>query len=286
MSMLTETTFKRIAEIARRRWGLSLGERKMQLVANRLSSHLRKHGGGEIEDYVARLERNPTNEDMLVLFDILSTNVTSFFRDPAHFHYLERELYTPLARGTLAVPGRRLRLWSAACSVGAEPYSMAMQVLELLPASARFDVSIMATDLSNTALAGCRDATYVEHQLTGLTPERRGRFLKKVPVAPAPANSSPPAPAPSPLWRVSDEVRKMVEVRRQNLVEPYRGLGPFDVIFLRNVMIYFDRETRCEVVNRMHGVLRPGGILAVGSAETLSGLDVPFKPVAPGMYVC
>ncbi|MFZ4750281.1 MAG: chemotaxis protein CheR, partial [Phycisphaerales bacterium] len=80
MSTLTETTFKRIADIARRRWGLSLGERKMQLVANRLSSHLRKNGGGEIEDYVQRLERNPSEEDMLVLFDILSTNVTSFFR--------------------------------------------------------------------------------------------------------------------------------------------------------------------------------------------------------------
>ena len=77
----------------------------------------------------------------------------------------------------------------------------------------------------------------------------------------------------------------MVEVRRQNLVEPYHGLGPFDVIFLRNVMIYFDRDTRREVVMRMHGALRVGGILTVGSAETLSGLDVPFKSVAPGMYV-
>ena len=106
MSVLTESTFKRIADIARRRWGLSLGERKMQLVANRLTSHLRKSGGGEIEDYVGRLERNPTEDDMLVLFDILSTNVTSFFRDPAHFAFLERELYTGLAKGTLALPGR------------------------------------------------------------------------------------------------------------------------------------------------------------------------------------
>ena len=91
MSNITDNTFKRIAEIAHRRWGLSLGERKMQLVANRLSSYLRKNGGGEIEDYVQRLDRNPTEEDMLVLFDLLSTNVTSFFRDPAHFAFLERE---------------------------------------------------------------------------------------------------------------------------------------------------------------------------------------------------
>jgi len=273
MSTLTETTFKRIAEIARRRWGLSLGERKMQLVANRLSSHLRKNGGGEIEDFVQRLDRNPTEEDMLVLFDLLSTNVTSFFRDPAHFAHLERELYTPLAKGTLSVPGRKLRLWSAACSTGAEPYSLAMQALELLPPSSGFDVKILATDLSNKALAGCREATYNETQLTGLSPERRARFLTKV--------DSPKGP----MWRVKDEVRRLVEIRRQNLVENYTGLGPFDVIFLRNVMIYFDRDTRHEVVMRMHGVMRPGGILAVGSAETLSGLDVPLRPAAASVYV-
>jgi chemotaxis protein methyltransferase CheR len=276
MSVLTESTFKRIADIARRRWGLSLGERKMQLVANRLTSHLRKSGGGEIEDYVGRLERNPTEDDMLVLFDILSTNVTSFFRDPAHFAFLERELYTGLAKGTLALPGKRLRIWSAACSIGAEPYSLAMQALELLPASAGYDVKILATDLANKALVGCRDGIYTDAQLSGLSPERRTKFLVK---------AEPKPGTGEPRWRVKDEVKRLVEVRRQNLVEPYTGLGPFDVIFLRNVMIYFDRETRREVVMRMHGVMRPGAVLAVGSAETLSGLDVPLKTAAPSIYL-
>jgi chemotaxis protein methyltransferase CheR len=276
MSVLTESTFKRIADIARRRWGLSLGERKMQLVANRLTSHLRKSGGGEIEDYVGRLERNPTEDDMLVLFDILSTNVTSFFRDPAHFAFLERELYTGLAKGTLALPGKRLRIWSAACSIGAEPYSLAMQALELLPASAGYDVKILATDLANKALVGCRDGIYTDAQLSGLSPERRTKFLVK---------AEPKPGTGEPRWRVKDEVKRLVEVRRQNLVEPYTGLGPFDVIFLRNVMIYFDRETRREVVMRMHGVMRPGAVLAVGSAETLSGLDVPLKAAAPSIYL-
>ncbi|MCE2884251.1 MAG: hypothetical protein LW806_05045 [Planctomycetaceae bacterium] len=275
MSALTETTFKRIAEIARRRWGLSLGERKMQLVANRLTSHLRKSGGGEIEDYVARLERNPTEDDMLVLFDLLSTNVTSFFRDPAHFAFLERELYTGLAKGTIALPGKRLRIWSAACSIGAEPYSLAMQALELLPASAGYDVKILATDLANKAIVGCREGVYTESQLSGLSPERRAKFLVK---------ADPKPGTGEPRWRVKDDVKRLVEVRRQNLVEPYTGLGPFDVIFLRNVMIYFDRDTRREVVMRMHGVMRPGAIIAVGSAETLSGLDVPLKAAAPSIY--
>ena len=276
MSVLTESTFKRIADIARRRWGLSLGERKMQLVANRLTSHLRKSGGGAIEDYVGRLERNPTEDDMLVLFDILSTNVTSFFRDPAHFAFLERELYTGLAKGTLALPGKRLRIWSAACSIGAEPYSLAMQALELLPANAGYDVKILATDLANKAIVGCREGVYTEAQLTGLSPERRAKFLVK---------ADPKPGTGEPRWRVKDEVKRLVEARRQNLVEPYTGLGPFDVIFLRNVMIYFDRDTRREVVMRMHGVMRPGSIIAVGSAETLSGLDVPLKAAAPSIYL-
>jgi chemotaxis protein methyltransferase CheR len=199
--------------------------------------------------------------------------VTSFFRDPAHFAFLERELYAPLARGTIAVPGRRLRLWSAACSTGAEPYSLAMQALELLPPGSGFDVRILATDLSNKALAGCRDATYSEAQLAGLSPERRARFLERT--------NGPKGPA----WRVKEEVRRMVEIRRLNLVEPFVGLGPFDVVFLRNVMIYFDRDTRLDIVSRMGRVVRPGGVLAVGSAETLSGLDVPFKAAAASVYL-
>jgi chemotaxis protein methyltransferase CheR len=213
---------------------------------------------------------------MLVLFDILSTNVTSFFRDPAHFAFLERELYTGLAKGTLALPGKRLRIWSAACSIGAEPYSLAMQALELLPPAAGYDVKILATDLANKALVGCREGIYTESQLSGLSPERRAKFLIK---------AEPKPGSGEPRWRVKDEVKRLVEVRRQNLVEPYTGLGPFDVIFLRNVMIYFDRETRREVVMRMHGVMRPGAIIAVGSAETLSGLDVPLKAAAPSIYL-
>ncbi|MFM7135341.1 MAG: CheR family methyltransferase [Planctomycetota bacterium] len=274
MSTLTDATFKRIAEIARARWGLSLSDKKIPLVANRLSSHLRKQpNGGDIEDFVKRIERNPSEEDMLLFFDLLSTNVTSFFRDPAHFAFLERELYAPLANRKLALPGRKLRLWSAACSTGAEPYSLAMQVHELLPRELGYDVKILASDLSNKALAACREATYTETQLTGLSPERRARFLASCP--------SPRGPA----WRVKDDVRKLVEVRRQNLMDSFAGLGTFDVVFLRNVMIYFDRDTRREVVMKMHSVLRPGGILAVGSAETLSGLDVPFKAAAASIYV-
>ena len=148
-----------------------------------------------------------------------------------------------------------------------------MQALELLPPGSGFDVKIVATDLSNKALDGCRAATYSETQLSGLSPERRARWMTKT--------DTPTGPQ----WKVKDEVRKLVEVRRQNLVENYTGLGPFDVVFLRNVMIYFDRETRREVVMRMHGVIRTGGILAVGSAETLSGLDVPFRPAAASVYI-
>ena len=122
---LTGSLFERITRLARARWGLSLTERKFSLVQNRLTSHLRK-SGGTIEEWVQRIEKSPSESDMLLFFDILSTNVTSFFRDSTHFDFLERELWTPLARGPRTAAGRKIRFWSAACSTGAEPYSIAM----------------------------------------------------------------------------------------------------------------------------------------------------------------
>ncbi len=270
---LTEPLFERIARIARSRWGLALHARKFSLVQNRLTTHLRK-SGGTIEAWVQRIERTPTDADMLVFFDILSTNVTSFFRDPTHFGFLERELWTPLARGTRTAAGRKIRIWSAACSNGAEPYSLAMQARECLPPEQKWEVKILGSDLSTKALTAARSGVYAESQLAGLAPERRKRWL-----LPAPK-------ATEPGWSVRPELREMVEFRQHNLMDSPNSMGgPFDCIFLRNCMIYFDRETREEVVLRMHSMLKPAGWLIVGSAETLSSLKVPFKTASASIYV-
>jgi chemotaxis protein methyltransferase CheR len=266
---LTKAQFDRIAAIAKERWGLSLNANKVQLVTSRLSSFLRKSEFASVEDYLRHLERHADQGDMLVLFDLLSTNVTSFFRDRAHFDYLERELLTGLARGTLTLPGRRLRLWSAGCSTGCEPYTMAMVVHDVMKDLKGWDVQILATDLSNSAVEEARAGCYERDVVKDLPREVLARHFERR----------------GDRWAVKPHLRERVKVAQLNLMDPWPMRGPFDVIFCRNVMIYFDRPTRERLVNRFAELLRPGGIFAVGSAETLAGMNVGLRSVMPSLYV-
>ena len=273
MNTLAPNQFRRIAEIAQARWGLHLTDKKLPLVSNRLASFLRHSRFGSIEEYLSHLERECDEEDMLVFFDLLSTNVTSFFRDQQHFDYLERELYTPLARGNIVTPGRRIRIWSAACSTGQEPYSLAINALECLPDLGAWDFRILATDLSTFAVEQAKAGRYAEDKVAEVPPELRRKHFARV-------RSEREA-----IYEVSPEVRGLVTIARMNLMDPWPFRGKFDVIFCRNVMIYFNADTRRSLVLRFHNLLRPGGILAVGSAETLAGLDVPFRAAQASVYV-
>lgn len=271
-SILSEAQFARVADIARRRWGLRLPAKKMSLVSSRLATFLRASGFAGVEEYLVHLERDAGEEDMLVFFDVLSTNVTSFFRDRQHFDYLERELFTPLARGTTTLPGRRIRMWSAGCSTGQEAYSLAITALEHLP-DPSWDVRILATDLSNFALGIARAGVYEERMLADVPEELVEKYFERRP------------PRRGEGFALKEEVRRLVKVARLNLMDPWPMRGPFDVIFCRNVMIYLDAATRVELIRKFYAMLRPGGVFAVGSAETLSGVDVAFRPVLPSLYV-
>lgn len=273
MRSITPEQFQVIVSIAKEYWGLHLSERKMDLVCNRLAKFLTRSPYGSVEEYLTHLTTKADDEDRLVFFDILSTNVTSFFRERQHFDYLEREFYTPLARGAISTPGRRIRMWSAGCSTGCEPYTMAIHAAEHLPDIKRWDLKILATDLSNSAVANARSAVYPESMLSGIDQGLVRKYFKR--------GSGEQAG----MVRVNDEIRAMVSVARLNLMERWPMKGPFDVILCRNVMIYFDRETRERLVDRFCGLLRPGGILAIGSSETLSGIATPLRSVAPSTYV-
>jgi len=271
MHELRPEQFERVVAIARDRWGLNLTLRKLPLVSNRLASHVRKLRFSSIDEYLEYISESATEEDLLAFFDVLSTNVTSFFRDRPHFDYLERELWTGLSKGNITLPSRKIRLWSAGCSIGAEPYSMAIHVHEHLSDLGSWDVKILATDLSTSVVEHARQGVYEAEQLEGLEPELRRRHFTKV--------------DKGDRYAVKDHLRAMVGVARMNLFDPWPIRGPFDVIFCRNVMIYFDVPERKQLVNRFHQLLRPGGIFAVGSAETLSGLDTPFRSVQASVYV-
>ena len=273
MTALSSSYFAKIAEIAMDRWGLNLTDKKEQLVSNRLSKFMRKTEFEDIDSYLKHLETDADDDDLLVFFDLLSTNVTSFFREIQHFEYLEREFYTALARGNLKLPNRRIRIWSAACSTGPEPYSLAIHATKFLPDIDSWDFKILATDLSNSAIAEAKQANYPEKMIKDMD----GNLVKKHFLKGKGSNAE--------QYQVAKHIRDLVTVRRLNLIDNWPIKGPFDIIFCRNVMIYFDKPTRERLVLRMYDILRPGGILAVGSAETLSGLETKFRTVQPSVYV-
>lgn len=273
MTAFTSSHFAKIADIAMDRWGLNLTEKKEQLVSNRLSKFMRKSEFEDIDSYLNHLETDADEEDFLVFFDLLSTNVTSFFREMQHFEYLEREFYTALARGNLTLPGRRIRIWSAGCSTGPEPYSLAMHATKYLPDIDTWDFKILATDLANSAITEAKQAIYPADMIKKLDRELvKKHFLKG-------------KGANAEQFKVAKHIRDLVTIRRLNLMDDWPIKGPLDIIFCRNVMIYFDKPTREKLVSRMYDILRPGGILAVGSAETLSALETKFRTIQPSVYV-
>ena len=269
LGTLTNNQFNQIATLAKARWGLSITPSKLQLVTTRLTSFLRGSRFADITEYLHYIEREASEDDLLSFFDLLSTNVTSFFRDKPHFDYLERELFTALARGNLTLPGRKLRMWSAGCSTGCEPYTMAMVAHEHLSGLSGWDVKILATDLSNFAVGEARAGEYKNDEVKDIPADLREKHFEKC----------------DDHWKVKPHLRAMVNVAQLNLMAEWPMRGQFDVIFCRNVMIYFDGPTREKLVGRFAKLLRPGGILAVGSAETLAGMNVGLKAAMASLYV-
>ena len=272
MEVLTDSQFTRIAHVAEELWGLHLDKKKFQLVLNRVRQFLRRSRFNSIEEYLDHLESgSPREEDLLLFFDALSTNTTSFFREIEAFNYLEREFYTPLQRGNLTLPGKRIRFWSAACSTGAEPYSLAIHAHETFRSLKQWDMKILATDLSQTALQKASAGTYPLKMVEDLDKKIVKRHFT--------------CDTHKGYVTVAPHIREMVSVARLNLMEDWPMKGPFDVVFLRNVMIYFDRPTRERLVNRVYDLLRPGGALVIGSSETLSGCRTKYRTAQPAVYI-
>lgn len=269
-----KTDFGRIADIAQKRWGLHITESKYDLVTARMSKYLRKSHFCTMCEYLDFVEKEATKDDLLSLFDVLSTNMTSFFRERQHFDFLEREFYTPLNRGNLTLNKKKLRIWSAACSTGAEPYTIAMHAMEHLNNWNQFDFKILATDLSNSVLDKARSAIYPADEITDLQEEYKAKYFIDEKSGTKKRNV-----------KIAPLARDLVTIRRLNLIDPWPFSGPFDIIFCRNVLFYFNKSTRIKIVHRMLDVLRPGGLLIVGSAESLNNLNIPIRTAQPSVYV-
>ena len=266
-SDMSRGTFMRFRSLIHRLSGIALGNGKEGLVRARVSKRIRALGLQDYDAYLDRLMADPTGDEIIHLLDVISTNVTSFFREESHFQLLGEAASHWLAEGR-----RHLRLWSAACSTGEEAYSMGMVLLAKLPAGVG-DLKILATDLSTRALEVAQRGIYESARAAAVPAELRVRFLEKAPEAPGHV-------------RPVSELRRSITFARLNLASsPFPMSGPFDAIFCRNVMIYFDLEIRQQVLRELFRLLRPGGWLFVGHSESLTGLNRGFRTVAPSAYV-
>jgi chemotaxis protein methyltransferase CheR len=247
--------------------GIVLGPNKRQLVQGRLARRLRELGLPTYEAYCEHV-RQSGPEELVGLINALTTNVTSFFREKHHFEALA-SFMAPEALKRNAV-ARRLRIWSAGCSTGEEPYCIAMAASELVPA--QWDFRILATDIDSNVIAAAEQGVYPLDRLSAVPPERLRRFFRKGGGAQA-GNAV-----------VKDAIRSLVTFRTLNLLQSWPMRGPFDVIFCRNVMIYFDQATRERLVARFAQILAPGGYLCIGHSESIQGGATQFRLVGRTIY--
>jgi chemotaxis protein methyltransferase CheR len=263
---LTPSEFRRVCDLLYKVCRISLAEGKQPLVKARLWKRIRALGLPGYSEYFALVESPEGMPELLFMVDALTTNKTSFFREAQHFDFLKEELSVHFKTRN------RLRIWSAGCSSGQEPYTLAIVLQEALTPARRSDALILATDISQRILAAAREGVYDDEEVGGLSPPRLRRWF---------ATRRDGAKA---RHRVSDELRRMIRFARLNLMEPWSMRGPFDFIFCRNVMIYFDRPTQENLVRRFQGLLRPGGCLVVGHSESLAGRVEGLTYVSPAVY--
>jgi chemotaxis protein methyltransferase CheR len=257
--------FAALRALVKEHTGIHLTEQKRELVYGRLSRRLRALGLESFRSYRALLEKNEGDE--LVQFcNAITTNLTSFFREAHHFQYLREQLLEPRAADPRGA--RRLRFWSAGCSTGEEPYSLAMTIVEALPDVRRWDVKILATDLDTDVLGKGARGLYDEERLRNLSPGRLERFFRRQ----------------AGGYAVGDELRDLVTFRELNLMRALPMKGPLDAIFCRNVVIYFDKDTQRQLFARVARLQRPGDILFLGHSENLFRVSEDYTLVGKTVY--
>ncbi|WP_374574325.1 protein-glutamate O-methyltransferase CheR [Phenylobacterium sp.] len=254
--LLTTEDFRKIAHILHSHAGISLSEGKAALVYSRLAKRLRANGLRSFREYCSLIEGAEGIDERQAMMAALTTNVTRFFREPHHFDHLRDKVMPELAARARA--GGRVRLWSAACSNGQEPYSMAITILSALPEAADLDVRILATDIDPNMVAEGKAGIYREDAVAPIPMELRRRWLEK-------------APGGDGRWSVAPALRQLVSFRELNLIGDWPMRGRFDVIFCRNVVIYFDEPTQEHVWQRFASVMTPGATLYIGHSERVAG---------------
>jgi len=269
MNPLNPNDINYIRELVRRHSAIVLEPDKAYLIETRLAPLAQQTGFRSLQELIAALRGNTVHGLLPRVVEAITTHETSFFRDLHPFETLKTQVLPDLI--ARRQPGQTLTLWCAACSSGQEPFSIAMLLHEHFPALARGRLRIIATDLSNTILARARDGLYSQIEINrGLPAALLTRYFDKQGLH----------------WRLKAEIRRMVEFQQGNLAEPWSPLPPMDIVFMRNVLIYFGLETKKSILTRIRGILKPDGYLFLGTAETTINLDPAFEPMPMGKTLC
>jgi len=268
---ITDAEFHEIAKLIHAQFGICLSEEKKSLVVGRLQMHLKQLGISSFSDYIKYLKSGVGKDVIEELASRISTNHTYFNREANHFNFFSKYLLPDLTQKLIKEGRRDLRIWSAGCSTGQEPYMLVMLMMDFLKHDYwNWQAGVLATDISNKALGIARLGEYGEDQVKVLPKAMLDRYFEKL------LNGG---------WKVRDEVKKEITFRILNLVTTkFSFKKPFQTIFCKNVMIYFDLATRQALVRQFGEWTESGGYLFIGLSETLGRANDIYEFVAPGIY--
>lgn len=250
----TDGDFKQISRILNAEAGIYLSEAKAPFVYSRLTKRLRALGMDSFEEYCSLIASASGERERHQMIAALTTNVTRFFREEHHFADLKRSVIERFS--TQARTGRRIRIWSAACSNGQEAYSIAMTIFSVLPDADAFNIRVLGTDIDDYMIQAAINGEYTDDAVAAVPEDMRRKWF---------------IPSGDGTWKVDERLSALVAFRKLNLIGPWPMKGKFDAIFCRNVAIYFEEKTQQEIWRRFVPMLNPGGVLYIGHSERVTG---------------
>jgi chemotaxis protein methyltransferase CheR len=272
LERLTEVDFNKLSKLINTNYGIKLPISKKLMIEGRLRKRLKANSIDTFNEYVEYVFSDiGIKKELVHMIDVVSTNKTDFFREPTHFDYLTEEI---LPKFLKEKSGKTLKIWSSACSTGEEPYTIAIVIEEFLKGIRSFDYTIHCTDISTQVLKKAVDGIYNLERIEKIPIEIKRKYFLK---------SKDPQ---KNIVRIIPELRKKLTVRRLNLIDDlYKTPHDFDIIFCRNVLIYFDKPTQESVINKLSKKLLTGGIFFLGHSESLTGIKAPLKSLKPTTFV-
>lgn len=269
---LKNSDFEKISRLVYEQCGIYLHEGKKELVKARLSKRLRASGYKSFIDYYHYVTTGEGTDELISMIDSISTNLTSFFREESHFLRLRHIIQAAMERSGHQGSKVKFKIWSAGCSTGEEPYTLAITVSEAA-GHRSIDAAILATDISTKVLRIAEAGVYAQDRVKGIASPLLKKYFQ---VGTGKSEGQ---------VRVKSDLKKIITFQRFNLMDTFAGHNDYDIIFCRNVMIYFDKKTQNDLVIKFYGALKSGGYFFVGHSESLTGLKHHFKYVEPSVYL-